>query len=55
MLYAKGGGAWVGNKYSADLPALNGTHPNKRYATGLDSGRRSRMGLLGQLVGKSRV
>jgi len=23
MLYAKGGGAWVGNKYSADLPAFN--------------------------------
>ena len=52
MLYAKGGGAWVGNKYSADLTAFNEHNPNQRYATGLDSGRRCRMGLLGQLVRK---
>jgi len=30
MLYAKGGGAWVANKYSADLPALNEDALRKR-------------------------
>jgi hypothetical protein len=24
MLYAKGGAAWAGDKYSADLPAIEG-------------------------------
>jgi len=38
MLYAKGGGAWVGNKYSANLPAFN--EHIETSATRLDSRRR---------------